>query len=169
VKALIIRALRNGGLTMKKRVWGLMLLTLGMLSVSREAAADEAQVDPVLVLGFLGVAALDVGLVSADLVIGAQGERPSRGYGGFEAAVGGAQFAICLDKALANGSASNPGGWALGTIFGGILLAHGLVTLLAPHAHIEAPPAPGPVTVAPLALSDVARTSVPGLAVLGRF
>jgi hypothetical protein len=33
----------------------------------------------------------------------------------------------------------------------------------------ETPPPPAPVTIAPLALSDVARAAVPGMAVLGRF
>ena len=152
---------------MKKCVLCLALLVLGMSSVARNASADEG-VDPAAVLGVFGFGALDVGLIAADLTAGAHREWHSRGYGGFEAIVGGAQFAICLDQALSTKYGS-PGGWEIGAGFGAILMAHGLMTLLAPRSHTEAPAPPGPVLIAPLALSDVARNSVPGLTLVGLF
>ena len=155
---------------MKKRVLGLALLALGMLSVARNASADE-YVDPDALLGLVGFSALDVGFAGADLTAGARGEWRSPGYGGLEAAVSGAQFAICLDKVLSPGPNSGTSGvWEIGAGLGAILMTHGLVTLLAPRSQAEAPSPPGPViTIAPLALSDVERVSVPGLAVLGLF
>ncbi len=154
---------------MKKRMVGLALLALGMLSVARNASADEG-VDPKPFLGAVGFGALDVGLIAADFAAGARAEWRSRGYGGFEATVGSAQFAICLDQLLSTAPYSgSSGAWEVGAGLGAILMAHGFVTLLAPRSHAEAPAPPGPVTIAPLALSDVARASVPGLAVLRLF
>jgi hypothetical protein len=138
------------------------------VSLARDASADE-RVDPVAAWGVLGLGALDVGLIGADLTAGAQREWRSRGYGGFEAVAGGAQFAICLNQVLAAGPYDSPGAWEIGAGFGAILMVHGLVTLVAPRSHTEAPARPDTFTVAPLALSDVGRASVPGLAVLGRF
>jgi len=150
---------------MMKRMMGLGLLVVATLSSARVASADEGiNSDALLGVGF---GALDLGLAVADLAVGAQGKWHSRGYGAFEAIAGGTQFAICLDKALTtHGSA---GLWQVGAGFGAILMAHGLVTLLAPRSQTEAPAPPGAVTVAPLALSDIARSSLPGVAVLGRF
>lgn len=153
---------------MKKRMLGVALLVLAMVSLARDASAEQS-VDPAPVLGVFGFGLLDVGLIAADSSAGAQREWRSRGYGGLETVVGGVQFAICLDQALSTGSYSSPRGWQIGAGFGAILMAHGLVTLLAPRTHTEAPPPPDTVTVAPLALSDVGGASVPGLAVLGRF
>jgi hypothetical protein len=153
---------------MKKRRLGLALLALGMLSVARNASADEG-FDPVPGLAFVGFGVLDIGLAAADLAAAGQGRWRSRGYGGVEFAAGGAQFAICLNNALSSGPNGVPGPWVIGAGFGAIFMAHGLVTLLAPRSRAEAPPSPGPVMIAPLALSDVARASVPGLAVLGLF
>ncbi len=59
--------------------------------------------------------------------------------------------------------------WDVGAAFGAIFLAHGIVTLVGPRAHLEISTPTGPVTLAPVAFSDVARASVPGLAALGRF
>jgi hypothetical protein len=154
---------------MRKSVLGFALLALGMLSVARNASADDG-VNPAPFLGVVGLGALDVGLVAADLAAGARGEWRSRAYGGVEAAVGGAQLAICLDQTLSTQrSGGTPGAWEVGAGFGAILMAHGLATLLAPRSHTEAPSPPGPVMIAPLALGDVARATVPGLAVLGLF
>lgn len=154
---------------MKKRTIGLALLVLGMLSVAPNASAEEG-LDPKPLLAVVGFGALNVGLIGADLTAGARGEWRSRGYGGFEAAVGGVQLAICLDEVLSTRPNSGaPGAWEVGAGFGAILMAHGLLTLLAPRSSAEAPVPSGPVTIAPLALSDVARASVPGLAVLGLF
>jgi hypothetical protein len=165
---------------MRKRVVGLVLL-LGMLSVARNASADEGTNTGALE-GFgaaVGFGALDLGLATTDLVFGAQGKWPPRVYSALEAAAAGAQVAICLDKALAPqpglatpGGLGPPGsnvGWELGAAFGAIFLAHGIVTLVAPRAHLEVSTPSGPVTVAPVALSDVGHASVPGLAALGRF
>lgn len=153
---------------MKKRILGMALLVLGMVSVARDASADENDASGALLIA--GFGALDIGLASIDLVHGAQQEWLPRGYGAFEAVVGGAQFAICLDLALTV-LPGNPdsGLWKYGAAFGAILMGHGLVTLLVPRSHNEALAPPGPVVVAPLALSDVAHASVPGVAVLGRF
>jgi hypothetical protein len=154
---------------MKKRMLGLVLLVLGMLSVTREASADE-RVNPDAVLGVVGFGALDIGLIAADLSAGAQEKWRSRGYGGFETAVGGTQLAICLNQVLATPqNGGSPGAWEIGAGLGAILVVHGLVTLLAPRSHTEAPAPSGGFTVAPLALSDVARAPVPGMALLGRF
>jgi hypothetical protein len=153
---------------MRKRMLGPVLLAVAMLSFARDASADEG-VDSVALFSVVGFGALDVGLAVSDLVAGAQGKWRSRAYGGFEAVAAGTQFAICLDQALTAGPGRSTGGWVIGAGFGAIFMTHGLVTLLAPRSHIEAPLRPDPVTVAPLALSDVARSSVPGVAVLGRF
>ncbi|HEY6475393.1 MAG TPA: hypothetical protein VI456_02365 [Polyangia bacterium] len=158
---------------MKKRTLGLGMLALGMLSGSRSAFADE-YVDSSALFATVGFGALDVGLATTDLAFGAQGKWPPRAYSAFEVAAAGAQIAICLDKALSPqqpGAPSNPSGgaWGVGAAFGAIFVAHGIVTLVAPRSHLEIPTPTGPVTVAPLALSDVARTAVPGMGVLGRF
>jgi hypothetical protein len=153
---------------MKKHLVGLAVLALGMLSVARSASADQGGVTSDTLLG-LGFIPLDLGLAVADLAAGARAEWPSRVYGGFEATVAGAQFAICLDRVLSTREPNSPGLWEIEAGFGAILMTHGLVTLLAPQSHTEAPAPPGPAMIAPLALSDVARASAPGLAVLGRF
>lgn len=154
---------------MKKRILGMALLALAMVSVARDASADEntgGELVPVV----LGGGALDFGLAMTDLVAATRREWLPRGYGVVETALGGAQFAICLE--LATSTQPNNVGhglWAYGAVFGAILTTHGLVTLLAPRSHTEAPPPSAPITIAPLALSDVARAAVPGMAVLGRF
>jgi hypothetical protein len=155
--------------TMKKLILGMALLTLGTVSVARDASADEGDSGALAPI-VLGVGALDFGLAMTDLVAGARREWLPRGYGAFETAVGGAQFAICLELASST-RASNAGRelWTYGAVFGAILTTHGLVTLLFPRSHTEAPPPQAPITIAPLALSDVARAAVPGMAVLGRF
>ena len=118
----------------------------------------------------IGGGALDFGLAMTDLVAGARREWLPRGYGVAETAVGGAQFAICLELASSTRPSNvGHGLWAYGAVFGAILTTHGLVTLLAPRSHTEAPAPTAPVVIAPLALSDVARAAVPGMAVLGRF
>jgi hypothetical protein len=122
---------------MKKRRVGLALLALAMLSVARNASADES-VDPVPGLAFVGFGALDIGLAAADFSAG--GRWRSRGYGGVEFAAGGAQFAICLHNALSSGPNGVPGPWEIGAGFGAIFMAHGLVTLLAPRSHARARP-----------------------------
>jgi hypothetical protein len=154
---------------MKKRKLGLALVVLAMVSVARDASAVESDSGEAAVLiGGFGV--VDIGLVSADLISGAQREWLPRGYGVFETVAGGAQFAICLDLALtALPGNTDSGVWKYGAAFGAILMTHGLVTLLGPRSHTEAPTPPAPFVVAPVALSDVARDAVPGLAVLGRF
>jgi hypothetical protein len=153
---------------MKKRTLGMALLALGMVSLARDASGDETTGG--LEVPVIGVGALDFGLAMTDLVAWTRGEWMSRGYGAFEAVVGGAQFGICLDATLSTQpSNAGHGLWEYGAVFGAILTTHGLVTLLAPRSHTEAPAPPAPVTIAPLALRDVARASVPGVAVLGRF
>jgi hypothetical protein len=154
---------------MKTRILGMALLVLAMVSVARDASADESN-GGVLLVPVVGFGALDLGLAMTDLVAGARREWMPRGYGAFEAVAGGAQFAVCLDLALTT-QPSNVGHglWAYGAAFGAILTTHGLVTLLTPRSHTETPPPPAPITISPLALSDVARASVPGMAVLGRF
>jgi len=154
---------------MKKRILGLGLLVVGMLSGSRSAFAVESD-SGIVPLPIVGFGALDIGLASADLIRGAQREWLPRGYGAVETVLGGAQFAICLDLAL-SALPGNPdsGVWKYGAAFGAILMTHGLVTLLAPRSHTEATAPPAPFVVAPVALSDVARTAVPGMGVLGRF
>jgi hypothetical protein len=154
-----------------------------MLSVARGASADES-VDTGAMQAVYGFTALDLGLATTDLVFGARATWAPRWYGALEVAAAGAQLAICLDKVLApqrtgiapgtageqlTNSSSTSGMWQVGAAFGAIFLAHGIVTLVAPRAHADAPTERGPVDVAPLALSDAARQSVPGLAVLGRF
>ena len=105
-----------------------------------------------------------------DVVAGGRREWMSRGYGAFETVVGGAQFAVCLDLALSVRPSSGVRElFSYGALFGAILTTHGLVTLLAPRSHTEPPPPPATVTIAPLALTDVARAAVPGMAALGRF
>ena len=153
---------------MKKRIIWLALFVVATLCGARDASADQGQDDGALML-IVGVGALDVGLVVSDLAAGAQSKWRSRGYGGFEAIAAGTQFAFCLDQALSAGPYRSTGGWQIGAGLGAILMAHGLVTLLAPRSHTEAPPPSGPLIVAPLALSDVTRSSLPGVAVLGRF
>jgi hypothetical protein len=151
---------------MKKSMVGLGLFVAATLSLARDASADERQdTDALLVAGF---GAMDLGFIASDLAAGAQEKWRSRGYGGLETVAAGAQVAICLDKALSAGLRPT-GEWQIGAGFGAILLAHGLVTLLAPRSHTEGPPPPGSFTVAPLALGDVARSPLPGLALLGRF
>ena len=162
---------------MKKRIVGLALL-VATLSMARTASADQA-FDSSALEATLGFGTLDLGLATTDLVFGAQGKWPPRVYSAFEAAAAGAQIAICIDQALAprKGLATTGGlppppsgiGWWVGAGFGSIFLAHGIVTLVAPRAHLEVTTPAGPVTFAPLALSDVGRSSVPGLAALGRF
>ena len=152
---------------MRNRILGLAVLMVTMLSSARDASADEG-VDSAALFGVVGFGALDLGLAVADLAAGAQGKWRSRGYGAFEAVAGGTQFAICLDKALSTRSGS-AGGWEIGAGFGAIFMVHGLVTLLAPRSDTEAPTPPAPFAVAPVAISDVARSSLPGVAVLGRF
>jgi hypothetical protein len=153
---------------MKKSLFGLAVLALATLSFAPNASADMGY-DVDAAFGLVGFGALDVGLVVADLAAGAQGEWRSRVYGGFEATVGGAQFAICLNQVLSAGPNRSTGTWEIGAGLGAILMTHGLVTLLAPRPHTESPTPPAPVTITPLALSDVARGSVPGVAVLGLF
>jgi len=161
----------SGGTNLKKAIVGLALL-LGLLSVSRSASADEN-------LALVGFGTMDLGLATTDLVFGAYGKWPPRLYAGFEAAAAAAQIAICIDQALAPrqglatpGGLSPPpsgAGWDVGAAFGAIFLAHGIVTLVAPRAHLEVSTPAGPVALAPVAFSDVARASVPGLMALGRF
>ena len=167
----------SGGTNLRKAIVGLAML-LAMLSVSRSASGDE-RVDQVGFLSLVGFGTMDLGLATTDLVFGAYGKWPPRVYAGFETAAAAAQIAICIDQALAprQGLASPGGlapppsgaGWDVGAAFGAIFLAHGIVTLVAPRAHLEISTPTGPVTLAPVAFSDVARASVPGLAALGRF
>jgi hypothetical protein len=155
--------------TMKKRTLGMALLALAMVSVARDASADESNSGALVPIVF-GGGALDFGLAMTDLVAAARQEWLPRGYGAVETAVGGAQFAICLELASTTRPSNvGHGLWAYGAVFGAILTTHGLVTLLAPRSHTETPAPSAPVVIAPLALSDVARAAVPGMAVLGRF
>ncbi len=155
---------------MKKRLLGLTLLLLGMLAVPREAAADvpfdASFVDAVLATVGFGV--LDLGLTTIDVASSEHGKQLPRFYGGVETLAAGAQFAVCLDNALSTYS-GGAAGWWMGAGIGALFVVHGIVTLVGPLSHAEAPPPPPPVVVAPLALSDVTRAAVPGLAVLGRF
>ena len=167
----------SGGTNLKKAIVGLAML-MGMLSVSRSASADEG-FDTNGFLSLVGFGTMDLGLATTDLVFGAYGKWPPRIYAGFETAAAAAQIAICIDQALAPrqglatpgglGPPPSAAGWDVGAAFGAIFLAHGIVTLVAPRAHLEIPTPTGPVALAPVALSDVARASVPGLAALGRF
>jgi hypothetical protein len=161
----------------KKRILGLSLL--GALFVSRSAFADE-RTDTNALFATVGFGTLDLGLATTDLVFGAQGKWPPRVYAALETVAAGLQVAICIDRALAPpppglatpGGLGPPGsnaGWEIGAAFGAILLAHGIVTLVAPHSHVEMVAPSGPVTLAPVALSDVAHAAVPGLVALGRF
>jgi hypothetical protein len=156
---------------MKKLLLGLAVLA-ATLSVSSRASADEL-IDTNGAEGLLtlfGFGMLDIGMTAIDISFATETKWAPRPYGGVETLVGGLQFVVCLDNALS----PRPGGlkpapWELGAAFGALFLAHGIVTLAKPWSSGEAPPPPAPVTVAPLALSDVARGSVPGLAVVGRF
>lgn len=161
---------------MKKRLLGLALLA-GTLSMSRNASADtpiDAQaVDDALT--YFGFGVVDFGLTAIDLSFSIRDTWAPRPYAGVEIFAGGAELAVCLDKALSpppttyRGALAGPTPWAFEAAFGAAFLAHGIVTMVRPGSHTEAPPERGPVTIAPLALSDAARTSVPGLAVIGRF
>lgn len=154
---------------MTKRILGMALLALGMVSVARDASADESNSGALVPIVGLG-GALDFGLAMTDLVAATRREWLPRGYGAVETVVGGAQLAICLD--LASTTQPNNVGhglWAYGAVFGAILTAHGLVTLLAPRSPTEAPARPAPIMIAPLALSVVTRAAVPGMTVLSRF
>jgi len=155
---------------MKKRVLGLALLAVGTLAAPRNAAAMEV-VDTGPLLGLVGFSALDFGLGVADLSSLVKGERYSRGFGIFETTVGAGQIGFCFGEAykMSRYGAPVPIAWEIGAGLGALLMAHGVVTLVAPGAHPAAPAAAPAVTVAPLALNDVARTAVPGLGVLGRF
>jgi hypothetical protein len=158
---------------MKKRflrlLLGLSLVALGMLSVARDASAEETT-DTTALLGVVGFGALDIGLATADFAAGVHGDWRSRGYGGVETIVGGAQLAFCLaERESVPLTSGDRWPWEIGAMLGGVFIVHGLVTLLVNRSHTEAPAPPAPVTVAPVALSDVARASVPGVAVLGRF
>jgi hypothetical protein len=155
---------------MKKGVLGLALLVVGMLTAPRNAAAEEV-VDTGGILGVVGFASLDLGFGIADLNSLVTGERHSRGVGAFEATVGAGQIAFCVGEAysVSRYGAPVPIALRIGAGLGVLLMAHGLVTLVAPGSHTEAPAQPPAVTVAPLALSDGARAPVPGLGVLGRF
>jgi hypothetical protein len=165
------------GTKLKKTIVGLAVL-VGLFSVSRSAAADEG-FDVNGFAGLVGFGTMDLGLATTDLVFGAYGKWPPRVYSGFETAAAAAQIAICIDQALAprQGLASPGGlapppsgvGWDVGAAFGAIFLAHGIITLVAPRAHLEVSTPAGPVALAPVAFSDVARASVPGLMALGRF
>ena len=163
---------------MKKAMVGLAML-VGLLSVSRGAFADE-RTDTSALFATVGFGTLDLGLATTDLVFGAQGKWPPRVYAALETVAAGVQVAICIDKALAPPppGLATPGGieppgsnaaWAVGAALGVIFLAHGIVTLVAPHSHVEVVTPTGPVTLAPVAFSDVAHASVPGLVALGRF
>jgi hypothetical protein len=154
---------------MRKHALWLVLAAVGVCAVPRNAEAMEV-VDEGKLLTLVGFSGLDVGLLAADVTAAVQQAWRSRGYGGFEATVGAAQVALCLDQALAGppGTRTAPA-WVIGAGLGTILFTHGVVTLVVDRNRTEAPPATGPVTVAPLALSDVGHASVPGLAVLGRF
>lgn len=153
---------------MRMRSLGPLVLVVATLGAPRHASADETEGYPVEII--LGVGALNAGLVLTDLAAVANQARLPRVYGGFETVFAGTEVAYCLDTLLWN----HPNGGfgtmlEIGTGIGAILMAHGIVTLVAPRSHAESPGAPSSVTVAPLALSDVTRVSRPGLAVLGRF
>jgi len=166
----------RGGTNLKKAIVGLAML-VGMSSLSRSASADEGFDGGLVPL--IGFGTMDLGLATTDLVFGAMGKWPPRVYSGFETGAAALQIAICIDQALAprqglatpGGQAPPPSGagWVAGAAVGAIFLAHGIVTLVAPRAHLEISAPTGPVTLAPVAFSDVARASVPGLAALGRF
>jgi len=164
------------GTNLKKAIVGLAIL-VGMSSAWRSASADERFDGGFLPL--FGFGTMDLGLATTDLVFGAKGKWPPRIYAGFETGAAALQIAICIDQALSprQGLATTGGlgpppsgaGWDAGAAIGAIFLAHGIVTLVAPRAHLEIPTPTGPVTLAPVAFSDVSRASVPGLAALGRF
>ncbi len=155
---------------MKTRLLEMVLFVVAMLAVPRDAAADvpieASAVDSLLATVEFGV--LDLGLTITDVVSSEQRRQLPRGYGGVETVAAGAQFAVCLDNALSTHSGAAAASW-MGAGIGALFVVHGIVTLVGPRSHTEAPPPPPPVAIAPLALSDVARGSVPGLAVLGRF
>jgi hypothetical protein len=165
------------GTNLKKAIVGLAVL-VGMLSGSRSASADEMSATNVL-FPLVGFGTMDLGLATTDLVFGSKGKWPPRVYSGFETGAAALQIAICVDQALSSrrGLATTGGigpppsgaGWEVGAAIGTIFLAHGIVTLVAPRARLEIPTPTGPVTLAPVAFSDVTRASVPGLAALGRF
>jgi hypothetical protein len=155
---------------MKKWVFGMVLVVFGVASLARDARADEM---PGPGYGYLetGFGFLDLALAATDLT-GAVQPKPwrSRGYGVFEALAGGAELALCLDG-WTSSTASNVGHdvWKYGAALGAVFMAHGVWMVFSPRTPTEAPAPPGAVTVAPIALSDVARTAVPGLGVLARF
>jgi len=164
------------GTTLKKAMVGLAML-VGLSSLPRSASADERPDSGFVPLFAFGT--LDLGLATTDLAFGAMRKWPPRVYSGFETGAAALQIAICIDQALSprQGLATTGGlapppsgaGWDAGAAIGAIFLAHGIVTLVAPRAHLEISAPTGPVTLAPVAFSDVARASVPGLAALGRF
>ncbi len=149
---------------MRRQTLGLALLVLLAVAVPRRALA-EASTDPApIFLGLFGV--LDLGLGAADLTAVAAGKRRSPEYGLFEALVGGVQAVACVEGAQDGHPLDQLRTlWWVGAGLGGVFLAHGVFTMFAPRAAAE----PGPVAVAPVALSDAARGPAPGLAVLGRF
>ena len=151
---------------MKKRILGSAVLVVAMLSLARDASADQGY-DVAGLYGVVGFGALDLGLAVSDLAAGVQGKWRSRGYGGFEAVAGGTQFAICLDQILSARPNESTGMWEVGAGFGAIFMVHGLVTLLAPRSHTEAPAPPAPVTVAPLWTSTVSVLNAPALKPFG--
>jgi hypothetical protein len=152
---------------MRRRIIGLLVVA-GTLGAPRGASADQADGTGAVIL--LGFDVLDAGLALTDLGALANHAWLPRVYGGFEAAAAGTQVALLLDGAVSNQPNGGFGtGMVLATGLGAILMAHGIVTLVGPRSHAESPGSPGLVTVAPVALSDVTRVSVPGLAVLGRF
>jgi hypothetical protein len=155
---------------MKKCLLGLALLA-GLSSVSRNAAAESPVNGPLLAdaLTFVVLSTLDAGLTAVDVSFWAQHRWAPVPYGILEFMAGTAQFGGCLDSALSTRPGADPTPAAFGAALGAVFMAHGLMAIVRPGSHTEAPPPPAPVTVAPLALSDVARMSVPGLAVLGRF
>jgi hypothetical protein len=171
--SLIIPRRRVEGWTMKRGLLGLFVVAMATAGAPRSASADETDASGLFFVSAFGVA--DAGLAITDLAAAVNRKWLSRVYGGFETVVAGTQTALCLDALLKsqgnNGNgASNGNGWfEIGAGLGAVLLAHGIVTLVGPGSSPEAPASPGPVMVAPVALSDVARNTVGGVAVLGRF
>jgi hypothetical protein len=153
---------------MRRRILGLLLLVAGTLGAPRGARADSADATaaPVVLFGF-GV--VDAGLLLTDLGAVANQAQLPRGFGGFEIVAGGAQVGYCVDTLWSHPDGSFGTLLEIAMVPGAILMLHGIVTLVGPQPHAESPGAPRSVTVAPVALSDVTRVSVPGLAVLGRF
>jgi hypothetical protein len=155
---------------MKKGLLALALLA-GLLSVPRNASADTPVNGQAVegLLTFMEVSVLDIGLTAVDVSYLSRHTRAPVPYGILEFMAGTAQFGFCLDSALSTPPGADPKPAAFGAVLGAAFMAHAIVTIVRPRAHAEVPLPPPPVTVAPLALSDVARASVPGLAVLGRF